>query len=486
MRFDLFGPYHVLDEPQLQQVHEASLRLLSEMGAKIESERLLNLLDRCGCQVSHSSFHVRFPSQVVEQALAAAQEQYRTLRPPPWPHQVNKTTIVAQPGGYCIRCLDRHTHKHRSATRQDLREACAIIDRTEQCPAGPVFLITDCPTQTNDIHHYAEWSKYSAKGSRPYQLNVGASAWLEELGMVVTGKTRDQLVADGFLNAALYWTPPFQMPAESAQRLLEVYDCGYAVNWGGSMVVTGASCPITVAASVALSNAHYLASLVLLQAVGPRQCLFEVSDWTAPVGVDLATSAPLYADPRRLLANVASMDLSRYYQMPKRICHVGPDAAGPGVQFAVERMFATMLLLALHEYDEVALRCGVMGPACFTGSVPQMLIDVECARMIQRLLDGIDVDEQRLGVDLMIEKGVTGFFLDDPHTVEYMREESWIPELFERRTPVSGEVWEDPVYGRACERVEQMLSESPPQVVLTDDQVREIDRIVQAADVAAV
>lgn len=69
-----------------------------------------------------------------------------------------------------------------------------------------------------------------------------------------------------------------------------------------------------------------------------------------------------------------------------------------------------------------------------TFSFEQLVIDDEIARMVQRAISGIAVNEETLAVDVIEKVGPAGTFLGERHTVKHMRagEEMSVAQLFDR------------------------------------------------------
>jgi len=59
--------------------------------------------------------------------------------------------------------------------------------------------------------------------------------------------------------------------------------------------------------------------------------------------------------------------------------------------------------------------------------------------MALRLLKGIEIDEETLGLDAIREVGPSGNFLSSIHTIKYMRQEYFRQTLVDRR---ARETWE--------------------------------------------
>ncbi len=62
----------------------------------------------------------------------------------------------------------------------------------------------------------------------------------------------------------------------------------------------------------------------------------------------------------------------------------------------------------------------------------------EILGMCRRVLKGIEVNDSTLAADLIIEKGPGNNFLDSEHTIKYMRDEFFIPEISVRDKRTAG------------------------------------------------
>ena len=67
-----------------------------------------------------------------------------------------------------------------------------------------------------------------------------------------------------------------------------------------------------------------------------------------------------------------------------------------------------------------------------TVSYEKLVLDNEILGMCQRVLRGIEVNDESLAVDLLIEKGPAKDFLAEEHTVRHMRQEFYDPQLANR------------------------------------------------------
>ena len=63
------GLIRLLEDQEMQRIHEGALRLLKGTGLRVDHDGLLSALEAYDCEVDHDSRHVRFPERVVDRAL---------------------------------------------------------------------------------------------------------------------------------------------------------------------------------------------------------------------------------------------------------------------------------------------------------------------------------------------------------------------------------------------------------------------------------
>ncbi len=194
------------------------------------------------------------------------------------------------------------------------------------------------------------------------------------------------------------------------------------------------------------------------------------------VGSLYSTTARL---PRSHLMATAMQMLADYYGRPGG-CHGGKtDACLPGAQAGMEKALSIMYPILAG-----ATGVGTLGHVenAVTFSFEQLVIDDAIAGYIRRMLSGFEVNAETLAFDVIKEVGIGGNFLSHPHTAASFRREFYLPDIVER---LPWAAWEaEPVRGmeaKAREKAASILRDHHPEP-LDAAQVREIDRIVEAAE----
>jgi len=115
-----------------------------------------------------------------------------------------------------------------------------------------------------------------------------------------------------------------------------------------------------------------------------------------------------------------------------------------------------------------------------TWSHEQFLIDADIVRMVKRFIQGIDVTDDAMAVDVIKQAHEIREFLRQQHTVRHMKEQS-SPKLIDRATR---KTWEDKggtdITQRAREEARRIIRTHKPEP-LSDDVQKTLREIVTSA-----
>ncbi len=120
-----------------------------------------------------------------------------------------------------------------------------------------------------------------------------------------------------------------------------------------------------------------------------------------------------------------------------------------------------------------------------TFSYAQLLIDDEIARMVKRVVRGVDINDATLAVDLIrkVGGGTGKHYLLEEHTMEHVRTEQSRGKLFDRKMRLT---WEAETGGkdageRAADKAREILNEYKPEP-LDKDVAAEMRKIVESLE----
>jgi trimethylamine--corrinoid protein Co-methyltransferase len=124
--------------------------------------------------------------------------------------------------------------------------------------------------------------------------------------------------------------------------------------------------------------------------------------------------------------------MADFYGVPTFGAGGTTDAKCIDAQAGLEAI-GTAMICALAGVNLVH-NCGTISSG-IAGSLEMAVISDEIANYVNRLLQGVHVDDERLAVDLIAKVGPGGHFLAEEHTRRYLQKgEFWISELLDRES----------------------------------------------------
>jgi trimethylamine--corrinoid protein Co-methyltransferase len=465
----LKSPLSVLIDNEVEAVHQATLRILSEVGLVLTHEPAREMLAAAGASMRGARVHL--PPDLVERSVALCPSQVSLHG------RGGQATILGDGSlhwhnlGGAAQVYDPRTDQRRPATLQDVRDSARLLDALDSVTnITPFFTPQDVPGPLMALTMYRHALPCTTKPLQGPGTQTAAEVRYVARMASVIGPPAE------VLSLGISPISPLFLPDDVVEAMMETARLG--ITLGPLPCPTaGATAPMSMAGALAQQNAEVLASVVLAQLVRPglpivycgRLAMMEprtgVSVWG---GVELG------------LVSAATVQIAHCYRLPVNVYGLSTNAHTLDLQNGYERAL-NAVLPALAGADELSgigeMEAGVMG------SYAQMVCDDEIAAGVRRLRRGFAADEEALAVEVIARvMDHARNFLDQRHTVRYLRAgELLSTKLAERRT---WEEWErgsrQTMTDRAQAKAERLLAEHevPP---LTEDQERELDEIMREA-----
>ena len=120
--------------------------------------------------------------------------------------------------------------------------------------------------------------------------------------------------------------------------------------------------------------------------------------------------------------------------------------------------------------------------AGMTFSFGQLVIDDEIAAMVKRVVNGVSLDDELMGVELIKKVGIGNNFLTQRHTLNNIETEQIQATIIDRRMRGA---WErkgsKSLIQSANEKAAELLQTHEPKP-LSEDMIKELKRIVKSAE----
>jgi trimethylamine--corrinoid protein Co-methyltransferase len=450
----------VLAQPDLEAIHETSLRVLEEIGVAFKDEQSLNIFCKSRGAAVDSS-RVRLRRHLVEWAISEAPGKF-TLRArnPAYDLPLGEGRVYYTSAFGATFVCNAEKRSYHEASLHDLAAYVRLADKLENVHYVLTPVIPqDIPPAIAEI--YAAAIQFNST-EKHVGIGVPDSRYVDEL-----------------------WEMG-NLVAEAAGVDGPIYSLGATVNspltYSGGMLpkmvhaarhnvplrivsgaLAGATAPVTLAGALALQNAEILAGITLCQLVNPA-CPIIYGTFVG--AADMRSGKWSAAGPETSLVTSASAQLCRLYDIPFGYGTGGvTDSRVPDVRAGLDKAL-TNLGAALCGVQVIHNGVSGLMAGGMAISFEQFIIDNEIARWIDRFLRGIEVNQDTLAFEIIQAVGPGGQYLDQEHTVKRFRQEHLISRLF---SPSYQLEWpttetEDLVF-QARRHVEAILSDQPPAIL---------------------
>ncbi|MCC8166242.1 MAG: trimethylamine methyltransferase family protein, partial [Planctomycetes bacterium] len=183
-----------------------------------------------------------------------------------------------------------------------------------------------------------------------------------------------------------------------------------------SAAMSGTTAPVTIAGSIALTNAEVLASIAMVQMYSPGTPVLYGSQSTV---ADMRTGGIAIGAAEGALCAKYAAKLGKFYGVPVRGGGALTDAKAFDPQAAYEGML-NYYACADNKINLILHAAGVMN-GYLSMSFDKVIMDFEIIDYVNRYLSDVVVDEETIPEDVIHEVGHTGHYLMEDHTLEYCR-----------------------------------------------------------------
>lgn len=462
----------LIDGEAFKRIHDESVGVLEDVGIRIYSPSALNLLSENGASVDREKMVAKLPRSLVEKAIYTAPKGLRlSARNPEHDLVLDGSHLYFTFDGCGVQTIDIESGTRRPARKQDIVDCARLANVLPGVGYfTPSVAPQDVPLHAHVLHQmeaaYSNTDKFVVSESTTTAAEARAQI---EMAAAVAGGLKE-LKRKPTLSAIICAVPPLNLDGGGSEAAMEFAKAGVPVIMM-SMVEAGVSGPVTLAGTLAVSNAEVLAILTLTQCASKGAPVIYGSVLSM---MEPRTGAYVSGAPESALLCSAVANMGRHYGLPTQAGTFGTNAVMPGSQAASEHCLTT--LLAVSQGAEMVNGFGLLDASTVL-SFEQLLLDYDIVTEILHMAKGIEVNDETLASNLIREVGIGGTYLAKRHTLAHLRS-AWEPLVFEYGTH---EEWVkkgsvDPVK-RANEKARALLS-SAPSVPLPKDVKRSIHNIV--------
>lgn len=406
-----YQPTEVVSADELESIHQASLRILDEIGMDFLDAGARELLAAAGADVEAGADRVRFEPGMVEETIRTAPSAF-TLHARNPEHHVriggHHMAFGAVSSAPYVADLDRGRRVGNRDDFQNLVRLAHMLHTIHFFGGYPVEPV-DLHASIRHLDAFYDLLTLADKPVHAYSLGRQRNVDCLEMVRIARGIDDATLEQEPSIFTVINSSSPLRLDTPMLHGILE-YSARNQVVVMTPFTLAGAMAPVTLAGALAQQNAEALAGVVMTQVVRPGAPVV-YGGFTS--NVDMQSGAPAFGTPEYMRTAMVGGQLARRYGLPYRSSNVCA-ANALDAQAAYESVFSLWgaimggvnLLMHGAGWMEGGLHAGF----------EKMILDAELLQMVSAFLDPVTVDEDTLGLDAILEVGPGGHFFGAAHT----------------------------------------------------------------------
>jgi len=465
-----FEPVRILSDTQIETLHKRTLEVMAETGCKFESVKALELLKKNGSRVDFETRTAYFPPDLVEHSISKCPSSFLVRSRDPKDNLLIGGNTLYFMSSLGARLSDIETGEVRVPTMEENNQAIFISDALES------------------IDLYSGYTPYfEIEGVEPVMLcSTSLAMRLRNSTKITRGtqptdtfiwETRIAQAAGQELIGNMEAAAPLSYPEDAINAAFTYVEAGFPVYIAAGSVM-GGTAPVTVAGSTISNNAELLSAVVFIQSLKPGTGII-ANDCVYPMNMENGDLffCSLGSSLHQMAFNQIWHD---FYKIPtNNTGSAFPYAKKADYQSAYEKTHIAMAS-ALSGANMIVFHGGVTAELSYNPVLA--IIDDDIAMTIGKTIEGFEVSEDSMAVDLIKEVGpVPGTFLNKSHTRTWWKKEYFMPQSADRTSyPEWKSSGQKGVIDKARERMEHILATHKVEP-LSIDADREIDKILAEA-----
>lgn len=415
----------VLSQEQCRRLVSAAMEILERTGAVFHDDESLAILRKAGCFVDGN--RVRIPAGLVEKALKTVPRKVTlsNSRTGKRVMELEGNNAYFGTGSDTPFFIDPYTQKRIPASRKTVQMASTVIDALPNLDfVMSLGIVQDVPQQIYDRYQFQAMVLNTSKPIVITAIDVAGYSDIIQMCEIIAGGEKE-LQNHPFLT--LYAEPisPLQHANDAAQKLVLAAKKRLPVVYT-PCIMAGGTVPATLAGAMANGLAESLSGLVLNQETSEGSPFIMGGVFTI---MDMKTTIFAYGSPEFDLMQAALADISNYLDLPMFGTCGCTDSKLVDEQALIEGALSILMTTqagANLNHDVGYIEHGN------TASLAYLSICDDLIGFAKRIVRGIEVNQDTLGLDAIDRVGPGGNFLADEHTMKYYKKETWYPQLFKR------------------------------------------------------
>jgi trimethylamine--corrinoid protein Co-methyltransferase len=461
-----------LSNEQLDQMQEATLQIMEDVGVKFPSEKALALFADHGAQVDRETQVVKLPRDLVHKAMATVPRYFNVgARDPDCDFHLEDGITYFCTDGCGVEVIDFETRQQRASCKADVGRMAHVADYLSSMAFYWPMVSAQDYGKTAPLHELdASWNNTIKHVQSETVMGEAFVRYAVEMATVVAGD-KEELRRRPVFSLIVCTITPLVQDKEGIEGAMVMAEAGLPVGFL-AMPTLGTTGPATFAGSLVVGDAEIISATALMQLVNPGAPVSHslMHAWADP------RSGNYLAYPTDARCRYAPVDMAHHWAMPAFGGAFGTESHTPGTWQAAADVAIDPLLIGLAGAEWVT---GIGLNRSYTLLYPEAIIlDDELYHRARYALASMEVGPETLALDTIGDVGPGGHYLSQKHTRKHMR--SLAKQMGVTHQMDAEGKYRDPLEV-AREKVMWILENYQPEPLEEAKKV-ELTRILQAAD----
>ena len=421
-----FPPMALISADEVEAIHNASLKVLAEIGMDFMLPEAREMWRRAGAKIEGE--RVRFDPAMIEEIMKTCPSTFTLhARNPENSAEIGGNNMTFGTVGSPPNCMDMEGGR-RVGNRADFQKFLKLgqyfncIGFSAGYPVEPV----DVHASIRHLIALRDMVKLMDKPLTAYSLGTERIRDGLEIARIARGISHEQFEHEPSLVTIVNTNSPLKLDNNMLIGMMEMSARNQIV-CVTPFTLAGAMAPVTMAGAIVEQNAEALAGLAFTQLVRKGAPAI-YGGFTS--NVDMKSGAPAFGTPEYMKAQVVGGQMARRYNIPYRTSNTCA-ANTVDAQAAYESVFS-LWGLTMGGGNFIMHGAGWLEGGLVAG-FEKFVLDCDLIQMVMEFLQPLETTEDALGVEAIREVGPGGHFFGAKHTLERYSSAFYAPMISDWR-----------------------------------------------------
>lgn len=441
-------------DKSLRKLHTTSMEIVETLGIRLHHSKLLEIVADHGINVADGKVFFT-ENQLLEWCSHAPSSFTIHARNAQWNMLIggDRTEHISYNSGFPF-VVDR-SGKRRSAMFTDYVNFLKLVHETPYFNMNGGVMVTPEDLANDNTLYPAMLYATLLHSDKCIFGGMGGkeeSLMTMEILKRAFSATKEDLISKPRIANLVSSLSPLQFDEKMLDTLMVFTEYGQPVIISPA-VMAGSTGPITMAGTIAVSNAESLVGVALSQILRKGTPVIYGS---ATSNSDMRTGAFTIGTPESALAVKYCARLAKSYNLPCR----GGGSLTDAKTVSAQAGFEGMMVQLVANQENINFNFHSAGGLDSYGamSYEKFATDIEILGRIRYFLDDLNVDDDQLALDTIKRVGVGGEYLTQMHTAQHCRTAPFTSEVSLQGALSEGQDPNDALFEKMDKKIQSLLS----------------------------